>query len=361
MKIGDKIRFLNAVGGGVVVGFQSKDIAVVRDEDGFDVPTLVRECVVVTTDEYNLIRPQTPSPAKPAASSAAVPVHDIDEEPGDRPLAFRPKPLERRGGDLLNVMLAFVPVNVKEISETAFEMYLVNDCNYTLRFALMAHEGKACLLLHEGEVEPNTKLFLEEFRRDALGTMERLTLQAVAYKEGKSFLPKAPLNVGVRLDGPRFYKLHTFHESDFFEQPALLVDLVRDDRPVRSVFVEAGEVEEVLVAPKTADRPRRQPARKEGRPDPSRPVEVDLHADELLETTAGLEPRDILEFQLKTFRETMELYRKERGRKLVFIHGKGEGVLRQRIIGELKAHYPQCRWQDASFREYGFGATLVTV
>ena len=57
----------------------------------------------------------------------------------------------------------------------------------------------------------------------------------------------------------------------------------------------------------------------------------------------------------------MELYRKERGRKLVFIHGKGEGVLRQRIIGELKAHYPQCRWQDASFREYGFGATLVTV
>ena len=50
MKIGDKVRFLNDVGGGEVVGFQGRDIAVVRDADGFDIPTLVKECVVVSTD-----------------------------------------------------------------------------------------------------------------------------------------------------------------------------------------------------------------------------------------------------------------------------------------------------------------------
>ena len=132
-----------------------------------------------------------------------------------------------------------------------------------------------------------------------------------------------------------------------------------DDRPVRSVYVEAGELQEVLVSPKPADRPVRQPARKAQDNDSSRPVEIDLHAHELLETTAGLQPADILEFQLKTLRETLDRYKKERGRQLVFIHGKGEGVLRQAIIRELKLHYRQCRWQDASFREYGFGATMV--
>ena len=45
----------------------------------------------------------------------------------------------------------------------------------------------------------------------------------------------------------------------------------------------------------------------------------------------------------------------------VFIHGKGEGVLRTALEKELKTTYKnQCRFQDASFREYGFGATMIT-
>ena len=47
--------------------------------------------------------------------------------------------------------------------------------------------------------------------------------------------------------------------------------------------------------------------------------------------------------------------------QVVFIHGKGEGVLRKAVLDELKRKYKNCEAQDASFREYGFGATLVTV
>ena len=36
MKIGDKVRFLSEVGGGVVTGFQGKDMVLVEDADGFD-------------------------------------------------------------------------------------------------------------------------------------------------------------------------------------------------------------------------------------------------------------------------------------------------------------------------------------
>ena len=57
----------------------------------------------------------------------------------------------------------------------------------------------------------------------------------------------------------------------------------------------------------------------------------------------------------------MDRYIKKKGQQIVFIHGKGEGVLREAIIKELQRRYRTCLWQDASFREYGFGATLVTI
>ena len=40
MKIGDKVRFLSEVGGGIVTGFQGKDFVLVEDADGFDIGKL---------------------------------------------------------------------------------------------------------------------------------------------------------------------------------------------------------------------------------------------------------------------------------------------------------------------------------
>ena len=111
---------------------------------------------------------------------------------------------------------------------------------------------------------------------------------------------------------------------------------------------------------KAADerKPAVQPARRRGKDEP---VVVDLHASELLETTAGLSAADILNHQLDVFRKTMDEYKNRHGVKLVFIHGKGEGVLRHAIVHELNYRYKNCPYQDASFQEYGYGATQVTI
>ena len=74
-----------------------------------------------------------------------------------------------------------------------------------------------------------------------------------------------------------------------------------------------------------------------------------------------MKPGEILEYQLDVFRKTMDENRTSKGKKIVFIHGKGEGVLRQALLKELKQKYRSCSYQDASFREYGFGATMVTI
>ena len=99
MKIGDKVRFLSEVGGGIVSGFQDKDTVLVRDEDGFDIPMPVRECVVVETDDYNIAKVNTGTHDKKKLVGERTARQFRDEDEDDRPVTFVPKPQERRNGD----------------------------------------------------------------------------------------------------------------------------------------------------------------------------------------------------------------------------------------------------------------------
>ena len=64
----------------------------------------------------------------------------------------------------------------------------------------------------------------------------------------------------------KFYKLHTFQPSDFFEEDALVYDVVKDDVPARTVFVNAEQLQEALLKKSADERPVRQPARKAEQP-----------------------------------------------------------------------------------------------
>lgn len=380
VKIGDKVRFLNDVGGGTITGFQGKDIVLVADEDGFEIPTLVTEVVAVETNDYNIAKvvdgkkKGKTNEDKPTPTSVknALTVNDDEEEDeetdiADQELTYKPMAQERRGANELNLCLAFVPKRVKEISDTPFEVYLVNDCNYYIHYTLLNYEGKACQVRHEGEIAPNTKVYLEELLHNRLEEWERITIQTLAFKRDKVFFPKPTYSVNLRIDGTKFYKLHAFQPSVFFNTPALTYDILKDDRAVRPMFVDADELREAMQTPEeqlpTEPQPRISGAEKRAtrKQDRNAIVEVDLHAHELLDTMVGLEPRDILEYQIKVFRDTMNAHLKNHGCRIVFIHGKGEGVLRNALLKELRTHYKQCRVQDASFREYGYGATMVTI
>lgn len=172
------------------------------------------------------------------------------------------------------------------------------------------------------------------------------------------------VNVQLRLDLPKFYKLHVFQPSPFFHEPALIYDIVRDGKPINQVFVEAEEVLSAITQPKEADiQPASDGAAKKSKSGQTDKdvIEVDLHINALLDNTAGLSNSVLLNTQLTEFRTVMDRNIKKKGQRIVFIHGKGEGVLRNAIIKELQHRYRTCTYQDASFREYGFGATLVTI
>ena len=352
VKVGDRVRYLNAVGGGVVVKIV-KDIAYV-DEDGFETPVLARECVVV-------------EPAEPARKSAPVPASKVVElPPVEKGMASKAADKEdelaveeRPEGEKLNITLAYIPDESKHLNTTRFSCYLVNDSNYYLYFAYLSRDDEGWRTRYAGVVEPNIQLLLEEFGQEDVNALERIGFQYIAFKKDKHFALKSPVAVEYRLDTTKFYKLHTFRESLYFDEPSWGIDLVKNDVPMRPMVLDATDLERAMKMKKQVDTPVRKPVTRHD--DKPGIVEVDLHASALLDTTAGLSNSDILNYQLDKVRETLDQYRHAKGRKIVFIHGKGEGVLRNALLKEIRDKYKNCTCQDASFREYGFGATMVTV
>ena len=88
-------------------------------------------------------------------------------------------------------------------------------------------------------------------------------------------------------------------------------------------------------------------------------MEVDLHFHELVEDISGLKDRTKLDIQLNHFERMMRIAAEQRIRKVIFIHGVGQGVLRHQIRSRLEMYYPECSVRDANPREYGSGATEV--
>jgi len=87
-------------------------------------------------------------------------------------------------------------------------------------------------------------------------------------------------------------------------------------------------------------------------------MEVDLHINQLLPTTRGMSNHDILNLQLDTARRQLEFAMNRRIRKVVFIHGVGEGTLREELL-YLFGRYENVSYYDADYQKYGLGATEV--
>ena len=389
MKIGDKVRFISEVGGGIVSGFQGKNIVLVQDEDGFDIPMSVNDVVVIGQEDYNKAHLTFTKPAPKAPDNRSVkammeaqtedaPIDDDDEVDLSK-VTFRAPVEERKGGNALSAYLAFVPIDIKEITHTRFECYFVNDSNYYIQYAYLTADGNSWALRSQGEVEPNTKEFIEEFGRDELNNLGHVAIQLMAYKREKPFILKPMVDVQFRIDPVKFYKLHTFQENDFFEQPALIHTIIENDKVTRPLVVDAKQLKAEMYHSEPADHTkvsrqqqegyvrRYDDGRKKGNPFITKRkgdedvIVVDLHANALLDTTNGMSAGDILNYQLDVFRRTLKENASKKGQRIIFVHGKGEGVLRRALINDLVYRFKHYTYQDASFQEYGYGATQVTI
>lgn len=105
---------------------------------------------------------------------------------------------------------------------------------------------------------------------------------------------------------------------------------------------------------------QKQRKRSEKREKTEPPMEVDLHIHQLTPNSRGLTNHDMLTLQVDTAKRQLEFAISKRIRRIVFIHGVGEGVLRTELE-YLFGRYDNVSWYDADYQKYGLGATEVYI
>lgn len=163
-------------------------------------------------------------------------------------------------------------------------------------------------------------------------------------------------------------------DEDEFEYPVLKKELLvrrefeeaeeHEEVEVVEELVELEEVEEVKVVDKVDDVEVVEKVEKANRIKEKRKKsieEVDLHISEIMDDFSGLSSGEIVDIQLARFRTSLEGALRAKQKKIIFIHGKGAGKLRREIQKIIDSEYGKCTYQDASFREYGYGATMILI
>lgn len=363
VKVGDRVRFLNDVGGGIVRAVLRSGVIHVEDESGFQIPMMESEVVLVTEGATLVPKPQ--------------PGQSIREALGDRPAQTQqkptatptPQPKQRlRGtdeeGDRLNIHLCYLVEEGGVLGQDEYEVFLVNESNYDLMILYTSGRNEIRKTRFAGIVPFDSTELLEHFPPTELQERAKTSIQILAYKadEDETFYPKEPMNIEIKVDGARFFKQNAFVENPFFDDPAIMIELVKQDKPMGKDKPDLTHLQEQMQRKKILeDRPKK--SHPHTKKQANEPLVIDLHINELVDSTAGMEPKHMLEIQLTKVKEVMDRFQKPKykGKQIVFIHGKGEGVLRKAVTELIGQQYPHTDIQDASFQEYGFGATKVTI
>lgn len=90
------------------------------------------------------------------------------------------------------------------------------------------------------------------------------------------------------------------------------------------------------------------------------PMEVDLHIDKLVKSYKHMTNYDILTLQIDTAERQLNFAISKRIPKMVFIHGVGEGVLKEELYYLLNK-YEGIKFYSADYQKYGAGATEVYI
>jgi len=88
-------------------------------------------------------------------------------------------------------------------------------------------------------------------------------------------------------------------------------------------------------------------------------LEIDLHIHQITNTNRNMSNHEMLEYQLSYAKNKLNYAITNRISKIIFIHGKGKGVLKEALTKLL--HQFPVEIKDASYQKYGFGAIEVSI
>lgn len=345
LKIGDRVKFLNAVGGGKVTGYVSPKVVSIEDESGFEVPVMITELVKI--EQFERLTPGT----RKLQQKATIP--DVPK-PKKETLPLFASSAGKPATDTPSYFLAFVPQVPSMPLSGEIKAWLVNDSKYTILFHFSLLIEGYYISEKSGRLAPYSRIPLKGFSHSDLSNFPDFGLQLLPFDNRGNTLV-SPVVKTIKVNPVKFYKETSFTENAYFETRAWLIGLKDSDLTLELEKLKKHDFSAPQILEESSDMKKPAPKRLETVDF----KEVDLHIHELVEDSKGLEPKELLDVQMNKFRFEMENAIQYGTKRIVFIHGVGQGTLKNELRRELANRYKKYDFQDASFREYGYGATMV--
>jgi hypothetical protein len=339
LKPGDRVKLMSDTGVGRLVKILDKNTALVEIEDGFEIPVLISELVPADaayfSEERNPVETKKPG-------TQIIPVGKEEE----------PEAQDIRDEEIV------LAIDLKK-GTTEIRSWLINSSSYHLHYAVSAIREGEDELVSEGSLEPDTKVFCGRIYPDKIG--EEMVLNAAILFYGKKlFRFKKPLAKTLRFLPADIYNGSALSENEYLEQNAAILNIFsfreKTGEPFENKTLSPSDLR------KHFDKRLVEAAIPAEKREPQTGIEeVDLHIEAITDNFAGLSNGEIITLQLDRFRTSLDTAIIHKTKKIVFIHGVGNGKLKYELCKELDRKYPDLKYQDASFREYGYGATMVFV
>jgi len=346
-KPGDRVAFLNEKGGGIVSRIISEEIVHVSIDDGFEIPYSVGDLLKVGEGGADMTRP--------LAQEQEVTNPDLS------PLYSAPN---RIGQLPEGAYLALVPADQDKPLECDLDFFLVNHSGCEMLFGLYLNRSGIYHGIEYGFVESDSKLFLRQVERNKIEDWVNGLVQMVFFGPGKT-TPVQPASAPIVFKPVKIYRDDSFSFDGLLRKKAMMVKLALINeltiKPV-STDITAENIKLLNEKISTGTRKPEPVAKIESFLDKhkvdDRIAEVDLHINELAENVTGLSNVDMLKIQMDYFRRCMEQAEVEKIIKMIFIHGVGQGTLKNEILRYLR-NTDGVEFYDAPYARYGMGATEV--
>jgi hypothetical protein len=318
VRIGANVRLLNEVGEGVVTGVNRDGHYLVMMTDGFEIPYAENQLVMIDGGKET------------SSSNEQVIGSNI-------------------GSTSLNdsLYLAFVLDGIIK-DQPAISVRLINQRNEAFLLAIYSETERKFQLEHSGELGAKAQKSMLTLSLPDLLSRDRFFIQVQAITRGPAAPPLAWSGF-VKHQVPAIVEPSSWPALPEVSARAIVIEVYPDkgsaplklhNKDRQSTMIKASQ--DWLL--------------KEGR---DGRFEVDLHIEELLEDTSGMENADIIRYQLRYFEKCLDEAQRRPVKRFVVIHGVGKGRLRDEIRKQLSAdnieHY------DAPLSKYGFGATEIII
>lgn len=359
MNVGDKVRLMDDDQEGIVRRFLEGNQVEVEIEEGFCIPVMRTNLVQIDKmeDEYFL--------NKKSEGGVSVNLNFATARTAERTSKVTSAVSEE------GIYLAFT-----EFNDRVLNVSLINNTDLDLLFNFTEEEENRIRGIHSGQLR--RKKFVRVYQRNLSEFDEwpPILLQILRCKDGLGKYYE-PLIRKMTFKAKPFFK--TKKSAPLLRKDAYLFQVDGTEEPPETKHTQSGKI----FAEKTTEKPAEKKERLNAQelreqlmggntsgsgngqnsafaPKTKRPpAEVDLHIDSIMNNYDKLTKSEIISIQLDKFEKAVDDALVSDMKKIIFIHGVGNGKLRDEIHRRLSKHPSIKYYKDARKEKFGYGATEV--